>query len=162
MQIYYDVTLKDETKNNSISYWADSFSVDENKITKRLAEMILRVRNTMTVKMNHRPQFLRLGIGELLGYLKELLDEADAVGFVDLLSPRSCHDDFPDGGSAQSNSLEFAIPLLDFGKLRFNGLVVIRTLALLFGTGLADALLVEPGHRPAIAENSSAPVTLLL
>ena len=28
MQIYYDVTLKDETKNNSISYWADSFSVD--------------------------------------------------------------------------------------------------------------------------------------
>ena len=34
MQIYYDVTLKDETKNNSISYWADSFSVDENRILR--------------------------------------------------------------------------------------------------------------------------------
>ena len=34
MQIYYDVTLKDETKNSSISYWADSFSVDENRILR--------------------------------------------------------------------------------------------------------------------------------
>ena len=34
MQIYYDVTLKDETKNNSISYLADSFSVDENRILR--------------------------------------------------------------------------------------------------------------------------------
>lgn len=34
MQVYYDVTLKDETKNNSISYWADSFSVDENRILR--------------------------------------------------------------------------------------------------------------------------------
>ena len=48
MQIYYDVTLKDETKNNSISYWADSFSVDENRI--------LRVKSKecgdITVKIN--------------------------------------------------------------------------------------------------------------
>ena len=34
MQIYYDITLKDETANNSISYWADSFSVDENRILR--------------------------------------------------------------------------------------------------------------------------------
>lgn len=34
MQIYYDVTLKDEIKNSSISYWADSFSVDENRILR--------------------------------------------------------------------------------------------------------------------------------
>lgn len=34
MQIYYDVTLKDETRNRSISYWADSFSVDENRILR--------------------------------------------------------------------------------------------------------------------------------
>ena len=34
MQIYYDVTLKDETKNSSISYWADSFSIDENRILR--------------------------------------------------------------------------------------------------------------------------------
>lgn len=34
MQIYYDVTLKDETKNSSISYWADSFSVDESRILR--------------------------------------------------------------------------------------------------------------------------------
>lgn len=34
MQIYYDVTLKDEAKNNSISYWADSFSIDENRILR--------------------------------------------------------------------------------------------------------------------------------
>ena len=34
MQIYYDVTLKDETINSSISYWAVSFSVDENRILR--------------------------------------------------------------------------------------------------------------------------------
>lgn len=34
MQIYYNVTLKDETTNVSISYWADSFSVDENRILR--------------------------------------------------------------------------------------------------------------------------------
>ena len=34
MQIYYDVTLKDETKNSSISYWADSFPIDENRILR--------------------------------------------------------------------------------------------------------------------------------
>lgn len=34
MQIYYDITLKDESKNSSISYWADSFSVDENRILR--------------------------------------------------------------------------------------------------------------------------------
>ena len=34
MQIYYDVTLKDETKNSSISYWADSFSIDEHRILR--------------------------------------------------------------------------------------------------------------------------------
>lgn len=34
MHIYYDVTLKDEAKNNSISYWADSFSIDENRILR--------------------------------------------------------------------------------------------------------------------------------
>lgn len=34
MQIYYDVVLKDDTKNSSISYWADSFSVDENRILR--------------------------------------------------------------------------------------------------------------------------------
>ena len=140
----------------------DRHSVDEHKITECLAEMILRVGNAMTVDMDHRPQFLRLWIGEFLGYLQELPDEADAVGLVDLLSTRSCHDDSPDGRSAQSNPLEFAIPLLDLGKLRFNGLVVIRTLALLFGTGLADALLVEPGHRPAVTQDGPTTITLLL
>ena len=35
MQIYYDVTLKDEAKNNSsISYWADSFSIDEHRVLR--------------------------------------------------------------------------------------------------------------------------------
>ncbi|MFG6326631.1 MAG: hypothetical protein K1W00_07250 [Lachnospiraceae bacterium] len=34
MRIYYDVTLKDDVKNNSISYWADSFSVDEYRILR--------------------------------------------------------------------------------------------------------------------------------
>ncbi|MCM1181665.1 MAG: hypothetical protein NC347_15540 [Clostridium sp.] len=34
MQIYYDITLKDEANNSSISYWADSFSVDENRILR--------------------------------------------------------------------------------------------------------------------------------
>lgn len=34
MQIYYDVTLKDEAKNISISYWADSFSIDENRVLR--------------------------------------------------------------------------------------------------------------------------------
>ena len=28
------LTLKDEAKNSSISYWADSFSVDENRILR--------------------------------------------------------------------------------------------------------------------------------
>lgn len=34
MQIYYDITLKDENQNTSISYWVDSFSVDENRILR--------------------------------------------------------------------------------------------------------------------------------
>ncbi len=34
MQIYYDITLNDESKNSSISYWADSFSIDENRILR--------------------------------------------------------------------------------------------------------------------------------
>lgn len=34
MQVYYDITIKDEAKNNSVSYWADSFSVDENRILR--------------------------------------------------------------------------------------------------------------------------------
>lgn len=34
MQIYYDVTLKDDSKNCSISYFADSFSVDKNRVLK--------------------------------------------------------------------------------------------------------------------------------
>lgn len=34
MRIYYDITLKDEFKNCSISYWADSFFVDENRILR--------------------------------------------------------------------------------------------------------------------------------
>lgn len=34
VRVYYDITLKDETKNNSFSYFADSFSVDENRILK--------------------------------------------------------------------------------------------------------------------------------
>ena len=34
MQIYYDVILKNETNNSSISYWADSFSVDKNRILR--------------------------------------------------------------------------------------------------------------------------------
>ncbi len=38
MKIYYDITLKDEIKNNSISYWADSFSVDENRILRVLSK----------------------------------------------------------------------------------------------------------------------------
>lgn len=38
MQIYYDITLKDKRKNNSISYWADSFSVDENRILRVKSE----------------------------------------------------------------------------------------------------------------------------
>lgn len=34
MEIRYDVTLKNESKNSSISYWADSFSVDEHRILR--------------------------------------------------------------------------------------------------------------------------------
>lgn len=34
MQIFYDITLKDESKNRSVSYWADSFSVDEHRILR--------------------------------------------------------------------------------------------------------------------------------
>lgn len=34
MEIHYDITLKDEGKNNSISYWADSFSVDEHRVLR--------------------------------------------------------------------------------------------------------------------------------
>lgn len=34
MRVYYDITLKDDVKNNSISYWADSFSVDEHRILR--------------------------------------------------------------------------------------------------------------------------------
>ena len=48
MQKYYDIILKDGSKNNSISYWADAFSVDENRI--------LRVKSRdcgdITVKIN--------------------------------------------------------------------------------------------------------------
>lgn len=34
MRIYYDITIKDESKNRSISYFADGFSVDENRILR--------------------------------------------------------------------------------------------------------------------------------
>lgn len=34
MEIRYNVTLKDEDKNNSISYWADSFSVDKHGVLR--------------------------------------------------------------------------------------------------------------------------------
>lgn len=34
MKIYYDITLKDETKDTSVSYLADSFSIDKNRILK--------------------------------------------------------------------------------------------------------------------------------
>lgn len=34
MQIYYDVTLKDDVKNISVSYWADSSSVDECRVLR--------------------------------------------------------------------------------------------------------------------------------
>uniref|UniRef100_A0AAU8B2A7 Uncharacterized protein n=1 Tax=Dulem virus 35 TaxID=3145753 RepID=A0AAU8B2A7_9CAUD len=66
MQIYYDITLKDETKNHSISYWADSFSVDENRI--------LRVKSKecgdITVKINVNE---RLIVSDV--YVKDESDE---------------------------------------------------------------------------------------
>ena len=31
---YYDITLKNEDTNGSVSFWADSFSVDENRILR--------------------------------------------------------------------------------------------------------------------------------
>ncbi len=34
MEIYYDIKLKHENKNCSISYLADSFSVDENRVLR--------------------------------------------------------------------------------------------------------------------------------
>lgn len=34
MDRYYDITIKDKDKNGSISYWADSFSVDKNGILR--------------------------------------------------------------------------------------------------------------------------------
>lgn len=34
MEIYYDIELKDESKNSSIHYWADSFSIDRNGIIR--------------------------------------------------------------------------------------------------------------------------------
>lgn len=34
MQICYNVTLKKEKINSSISYWADSFSVDEHRVLR--------------------------------------------------------------------------------------------------------------------------------
>lgn len=34
MQLYYDVTLQNESTNCSISYLADSFSVDEHRILR--------------------------------------------------------------------------------------------------------------------------------
>ena len=34
MEIYYDITLKNEDKNSSVSYWADSFSVDEHRVLR--------------------------------------------------------------------------------------------------------------------------------
>lgn len=34
MEIYYDIEVKDEITNGSVSFWADSFSVDENRILR--------------------------------------------------------------------------------------------------------------------------------
>ena len=34
MEIHYDIELKNEDKNSSISYWADSFSIDEHRILR--------------------------------------------------------------------------------------------------------------------------------
>ena len=53
MQIYYDVTIKDETKNNvSVSYWADSFSVDKNRILRVYSEECGNV--VVTIGANER------------------------------------------------------------------------------------------------------------
>lgn len=38
MQNYYDIVLKDESRNVSISYWADSFSVDRYRILRVKSE----------------------------------------------------------------------------------------------------------------------------
>lgn len=34
MKIYYDIVIKNESKNSSISYWADSFSIDDNRLLR--------------------------------------------------------------------------------------------------------------------------------
>lgn len=34
MEIYYDIKIKDEDRNSSISYWADSFSIDEHRVLR--------------------------------------------------------------------------------------------------------------------------------
>lgn len=34
MEIHYDIKLKDEDGNSSISYWADSFSIDEQRVLR--------------------------------------------------------------------------------------------------------------------------------
>lgn len=34
MEIHYNIELKDDGKNSSISYWADSFSIDEHRILR--------------------------------------------------------------------------------------------------------------------------------
>lgn len=34
MKIYYDITIKNDEKNNYVSYFAEGFSIDENRILK--------------------------------------------------------------------------------------------------------------------------------
>lgn len=38
MRIYYDVILENNIKKRSVSYWADSFSVDENRILRVISQ----------------------------------------------------------------------------------------------------------------------------
>lgn len=49
MEIKYDVVLKDESNNSSISYWADNFSVDGNRVLRVKSEDC----GDITVKIGH-------------------------------------------------------------------------------------------------------------
>lgn len=54
MQIYYNVTLQKESTNSSISYWADSFSVDENRILR----VISRECGNITVRIEDNERLI--------------------------------------------------------------------------------------------------------
>lgn len=49
MKVYYDVKLKNDIKNSSISYLADSFSVDENRILtikhREFGNIVIEIKN---------------------------------------------------------------------------------------------------------------------